>query len=64
MASSDLLTAAEVAQLLRVSSPTVYRWADDGTLHPVRVGGVVRFRRSDIEALFAPASTEPEAVAE
>lgn len=56
MPSAELLTAAEVASLLRVTSPTIYRWADDGTLPSVRVGGVVRFRRADIEAALAPVS--------
>lgn len=48
----DLLTAAEVADTLRVSRSTVARWARDGAIESVRVGRVVRFRRSDIDALL------------
>lgn len=58
--ASDLLTASEVAPLFRVTLPTIYRWAEDGTIPSVRVGGVVRFHRSDIEALLAPATGDPE----
>ena len=53
--TTDLLTAGEVADLLRVSAATVYRWAEDATLSAVRIGGVVRFRRSDVMALLDPA---------
>jgi excisionase family DNA binding protein len=47
-----LLTAQEVADALRVSTSTVYRWAADGTLTAVTVGAAVRFRREDIEQLL------------
>lgn len=44
-----LLTVAEVAQLMRVSSMTVYRLIKSGQLPAVRVGKNYRLRRSDIE---------------
>lgn len=60
MPSEPLLTAEEVAPLFRVTPATIYRWATDGVIPKVKVGGTVRFRRSDIEAvLTAPA--EPKA---
>ncbi len=51
-----LLTADEVAEAMRVSKPTVFRWAKAGTLRPVGAGArkSIRFRRSDIEALLTP----------
>jgi len=50
-----LLTAHEVAQLLRVSHKTVYAWAKRGNLPSVKVGGkLVRFYESDIYAFIAP----------
>jgi excisionase family DNA binding protein len=52
---SDLLTAGEVAEAFRVSRNTVSKWAADGTVPVIRLGGVLRFRRSDIEALLNPA---------
>lgn len=57
MPSDPLLTAAEIAPLFRVTPPTIYRWAEDGTIPSVKVGGIVRFRRSDIDALLAPVRT-------
>jgi len=47
-----VLTAAQVAEALAVTTSTVYRWAEDGVLPAFRVGGAVRFRRDDIERLF------------
>lgn len=52
---TELLTAKEVAAVLRVDIRTVYRYAERGTLTPVRVGnGTLRFRRADVEALTEP----------
>lgn len=52
-----MMTTAEVAERLRVSTQTVSRWAKSGTLMSVRIGGVLRFRRSDIDALVAAEAT-------
>lgn len=55
----DLLTTKEVATRARVSPVTVTRWAKDGTLTAIRVSErVLRFRRSDVEALLSPAQPE------
>lgn len=57
MPAEPLLTAAEIAPLLRVSVATIYRWADDGSVPCVKIGKTIRFRRSEIERfLLAPAS--------
>jgi excisionase family DNA binding protein len=57
--SSDLLTTREVAALARVSTVTVVRWANDGRLPVIRVSErVLRFRRSDVEALLAVSGAE------
>jgi excisionase family DNA binding protein len=50
-----LLTPAEVAAMFRVNQKTVYRWARNGLL-PAAVrtlGGVRRFRESDVRALMS-----------
>lgn len=47
-----LLTATEVAKVLRVHPGTVRRWMVDGTLPGIRVGRQIRFRRSDVESLL------------
>ena len=50
---AELLTSQEVADIFRVSTMTVTRWAKAGTIAQVRIGGTIRFRRTDVEALLA-----------
>ena len=56
-----VLTTAEVAALLRVSSRTVRRAVDAGGLRAIRLlpGGAPRFSRVDIEALIAGGQMRP-----
>jgi excisionase family DNA binding protein len=50
----ELLTTAEVAEMLRVSRSTVTRYARLGQLPVIRLpSGYLRFRREDIERLLA-----------
>lgn len=57
----ELLTSLEVAELLRVSAYTVKRWRREGTgpKHIV-VGGLIRYRRSDVEAYLEGNTVTPE----
>jgi excisionase family DNA binding protein len=49
----ELLTPAEVATMLRVTSKTVTRWAKTGKVSSVRtLGGHRRFHRREIEDLM------------
>ena len=51
---SEYLTPPEVAQMLRVSEATVYRWAlSDATMPVTRAGRTVRFRRTALERWLA-----------
>ena len=51
---TELLTAAEVARLLRCSLRTLDRERSDGRGCPfVRIGGRIRYRRADVEAFVA-----------
>lgn len=52
MTETQLMTRNETADLLKVTTKTLQRWERDGTLEPVRIGGVVRYRRADIEELI------------
>lgn len=45
-----LLTAGEVAALMRVSTMTVYRLIRAGDLRAIRVGRGYRLRERDVEA--------------
>jgi excisionase family DNA binding protein len=55
---SDLMRTAEVADYLRVSTKTVYRWVDSGRLTAVKVGRGLRFRKVDVEASVGLADAE------
>lgn len=55
---SDFLTVAEVAQLMRVSTMTVYRLIKAGDLASVRVGKSHRIREADVDAYLAKGYTE------
>lgn len=57
------MTTAEVQEFARVSRTTVVRWRENGKLPTIKHGKVVRFRRSDVEALLSPAPPSDEAAA-
>ena len=44
----ELLSAKQLASLLKVSLPCVYRWAEKGILPSYKLEGVVRFRCDDV----------------
>ncbi len=60
--SVTLLTAAEVAEHLRVSTMTIYRLIRRGELPAVRVGRNYRVRQSDLEAYLADQTVDPGSV--
>ena len=49
---NEVLTIKEVAAYLRVSSVTVWRWCQQGTIPASRVGRNWRIRRDDVLHLF------------
>lgn len=58
MPASDWLTPMEVAGLLRVSRSVVYRWINEGKLEAIKVGGVLRIARSELEQFSRTAVEE------
>ena len=57
--SDDLLLASEVADIFRVSVRTISRWGQSGYLPPpIRVGGIQRWRRSDIDRMLQEPSDD------
>lgn len=48
--STAPVSIAEAAKMLGVSRWTMYRMLDDGRLRALRIGGVQKIRRSEIEA--------------
>jgi len=51
--SSSLLTVAEVAAMMRVSTMTVYRLIKGGEIAAVRVGHNYRIREAEVERYLA-----------
>lgn len=47
---SPYMTAAEVAAHLRIKIGTIYSWSATGKIPAVKINGVIRFSRLDIEA--------------
>lgn len=60
--NTSLLTAAEVADQLRVSTMTVYRLIRRGELPAVRVGRNYRVRGEDLEAYLAEQVVDPASI--
>ncbi len=55
----DLLTIAEAAELLKVSTVTLHRWLKEGRIPVFRLGPrQLRLRRRDLAKLLVPASRE------
>lgn len=51
-----LMKAREVADMLRISIPSLYRRIDDGTIPPpIKLGHLSRWSRADILAALATA---------
>lgn len=57
--STQLLTAAEVAEQLRVSTMTIYRLIRGGELPAVRVGRNYRVPVADLERYLAAQVVDP-----
>jgi excisionase family DNA binding protein len=57
--TAPLLTVAEVADLFRVSSMTVYRLIRNGELPAVRVGRSYRVREDDLQAYLQAQVVDP-----
>lgn len=60
--SERLLTAAEVADQLRVSTMTIYRLIRSGELPAVRVGRNYRVRAGDLDAYLEQQVVDPSTV--
>ena len=46
----DLVSVAEVMEMLSISKASVYRMMDSGQLPSTRINGSRRIRRADVEA--------------
>ena len=55
----EIMTVAEVADYLKMNQRTVYSLAKKGDLPGVRLGRQWRFRKDDIDKLFAQCLEKP-----
>ena len=53
--SEDIVTVAEIAEILKLNQQTVRNWIDDSLLPAIRIGRRVRIRWADVEAMMKPA---------
>ncbi len=48
----EILTVQEVADYLKVSRTTVWRWCNEGKLPAIKIGGGWRIQRSEMEKVL------------
>jgi len=53
-----MLSAQEAGEMLGVCERTLYRWRRAGYIEGVRVGGAIKYRRSDCRAILANGKPE------
>ncbi len=51
--NESLLKPAEVAQILQISRAKAYQLLQRGEIPTVRIGTIVRVKRSDLETLYS-----------
>jgi len=49
---SNLLTVDDVARLLKCSTRTVHKFKEKGILKFMKIGGLLRFRKEDVNAFI------------
>ena len=58
---SEILTVEEAASLLKMSKKAIYHRVDRKTIPHVRLGGSLRFLRSDLDAWLKEHTVQPKA---
>ena len=53
-----LMTVKEVSQWLQVKASTIYLWVADGHIPALKIHGVIRFRRDELEVWLETCRTE------
>ena len=56
---NEWLGTKEALRFLGITQPTLYRLIDSGSLVGYKIGRVIRFRRSDLEAYLESARIQP-----
>jgi excisionase family DNA binding protein len=58
MSPDDIVTVAQIAEILKLNRQTVRNWIDAGALPATHIGRSVRVRWGDVEAMMKPAGPE------
>lgn len=56
---NELLTREEAAETFKVSIATIDNYRRQGLIVPCRIGGIVRFKRSELQAAFSGSIVNP-----
>ena len=48
----EFYTPEQLAELLQVSKPAIYKWAQEGRIKAVRIGRTVRIPATEVERLL------------
>jgi len=56
--TDQLISVAQVAEELGIHKATVYRWIENGALHPVRIGSQVFLEVQEIKILKEQRASE------
>ena len=60
--TNRLLSDREAAELMNCGKSTIWRWASEGVIpRPLKIGGMSRWKLSDLEAVIAKAEAHREA---
>eukprot|EP00581_Thalassiosira_minuscula_P036337 CAMPEP_0184474144 /NCGR_PEP_ID=MMETSP0740-20130409/131693_1 /TAXON_ID=385413 /ORGANISM="Thalassiosira miniscula, Strain CCMP1093" /LENGTH=66 /DNA_ID=CAMNT_0026851287 /DNA_START=96 /DNA_END=296 /DNA_ORIENTATION=- len=60
--SDNLVSVRDIAAVLGCSAPTVWRRVADGSIpQPVKIGGMTRWSKAEIDAFIAQAKSQREA---
>src|SRR5690349_11250969 len=51
-----LLTVKDIQSLFKISRRTVYYWIKREILHPIHIGGVIRFEEKEVYKVLQPAT--------
>jgi excisionase family DNA binding protein len=56
----EFYTPEQLAELLQVSKPAIYKWAQEGRIKAVRIGRTVRIPATEVERLVRGSDKPPE----
>lgn len=50
--TDSLLTTSETLEFLKITKPTLHRLRESGVISAIKLGGSIRYRKSDIDKLI------------